>query len=263
MRKDSLDLLLCPRCVKGGLRVDATSVDIHFGPLSCRACGAVFAVVDGVADFIGPGREDGFRRLLETNLWTRQYEGTFRRALAPLLGAAGPDLDSEYLIYRSLLSARPLAPVLDLGCGPALFARRLVQEKAHGPTFGLDSSRAMLVEGSDQCREHGLAVDLVRSRFPPLPFRPGVLGGILHVGSLGLVADTRCLLPGDRPGVGSAGPLRGDGGHALEPNLRISPLPLGRPMSESLLRQVTEIAGLKGFERIQQDGSMTFKVERG
>jgi SAM-dependent methyltransferase len=263
MRKDSLDLLLCPRCVKGGLRVDATSVDIHFGPLSCRACGAVFAVVDGVADFIGPGREDGFRRLLETDLWTRQYEGTFRRALAPLLGAAGPDLDSEYLIYRSLLSARPLAPVLDLGCGPALFARRLVQEKAHGPTFGLDSSRAMLVEGSDQCREHGLAVDLVRSRFPPLPFRPGVLGGILHVGSLGLVADldaffreiARVLAPRARYVATVV--------TRWNPISRISPLPLGRPMSESLLRQVTEIAGLKGFERIQQDGSMTFKVERG
>jgi SAM-dependent methyltransferase/uncharacterized protein YbaR (Trm112 family) len=260
MRKDSLDLLLCPRCQKGGLRVEAPSVEIHFGPLTCRSCGATFAIIDGVADFIGSSPPRGLDRLLETDLVARQFEGHIRPLIAGRLGAPAPDVDSEYLLYRSLLAARPLAPLLDLNGGPALFARRLAAEKAHGPTFALDPYRAMLEEGAAQAREHRLDVDLIRARAPPLPFRAGVLGGVLHVGTLGQVPDldrhlaevARVLAPRARyvaTAVVSGRLLR-----------RLSPW--GRAFTERELRDRVAAAGLVRFERIQLENRMVFKVEK-
>lgn len=174
MRKDSLDLLLCPLCLKGGLRTESPASELHFGPLQCRACGATFAIIDGVADFMGAAVPRGVHRVLETDLFARQYESAVRPRLLGALGAPAPDADSEYLLYRSLLAARPLQPLLDLDCATALFARRLAAEKAHGPTFALDGHRALLEEAAAQTREHRLPVDLVRARVPPFPFRAGV-----------------------------------------------------------------------------------------
>jgi SAM-dependent methyltransferase len=263
MRKDSLDLLLCPLCLKGGLRVEGSAAELHFGPLTCRACGATFAIVDGVADFLlqaAPPRR--LQRLWESDLVSRYYEGVWRPLLARSLGAPAPDLDSEYLLYRSLLAARPLQPLLDLNSGPALFARRLAQEKAHGPTFALDPSRAMLEEGAAQAREHHLPIDLVRALVPPLPFRPGVLGGILHVNGLGQVPDldaffyevNRVLAP--RARYVATAVLSG----RLVPRL---PGPWGRSFTERERRDRTEAVGLKRFERIQIEGALVFKVEKG
>jgi len=260
MRKDSLDLLLCPRCQKGGLRVESPAVEIHFGPLTCRSCGATFAVVDGVADFIGNAPPKGLERLLETDLVARQFERGLRPRIAAQLGAPAPDVDSEYLLYRSLLAARPLQPILDVDAGPAVFSRRLAAEKAHGPTFALDRYRAMLEEAAAQSREHGLDVDLVRARVPPLPFRAGVLGGVLQVGTLGLVDDldrhfaeiARVLAPRARF-VATAVVSR-----RFLPRLS----PFGRSFTERELRHRLEAAGLTRFERIQHENRMVFKVEK-
>lgn len=260
MRKDSLDLLLCPLCQKGGLRAEAPAVEIHFGPLTCRSCGATFAIIDGVADFIGPSAVRGADRVFESDLFARQYERSIRPRLAPRLGAPAPDVDSEYLLYRSLLAARPLAPVLDLNAGPALFARKLAAEKAHGPTFALDPYRAMLEEGAAQAREHKLNVDLVRARVPPLPFRAGVIGGVLHVGSLGLIGDldrhfhevARVLAPRARYVATAVVATR------FLPRLHL----FGRSFTERELRDRAEAAGLVRFERIQLESRMVFKVEK-
>lgn len=259
MRKDSLDLLLCPLCQKGGLRAEAPAVEIHFGPLTCRSCGATFAIIDGVADFIGPTPTRGIGRLFESDLFARQYESV-RPRLAARFGAPAPDLDSEYLLYRSLLAARPLAPILDLNAGPALFARKLASEKAHGPTFALDPHRAMLEEGAAQAREHKLNVDLVRARVPPLPFRAGVLGGVLHVGSLGLIDDL------DRHFHELARVLASRARYVATAVVATRFLPkmhlFGRSFTERELRDRTEGAGLVRFERIQVESRMVFKVEK-
>jgi SAM-dependent methyltransferase/uncharacterized protein YbaR (Trm112 family) len=267
MRKDSLDLLMCPLCLKGGLRVEGPAQEIHFGPMHCRACGATFAVIDGVADFLLQAKPEGRQaRLRESSLMARYYESIWRPVLARGLGAVAPDLDSEYLLYRSLLSVRPLQPVLDLGSGPALFARRLATEKAHGPTFALEPSRAMLEEASAQAREHHLPIELVRALVPPLPFRPGVLGGVLHVGGLGLLPDldaffhevARVLAPRARYVATTPVGLR------LMPRLAgLAGLGKLRALTERELRDRTEAAGLKRFERIQIDDGMVFKVEKG
>src|ERR1700678_705840 len=102
MRKDSLDLLLCPLCQKGGLRVEGTAAELHFGPLTCRSCGATFAIVDGVADFLlGVAPQGRVAKLRESGLFSRYYESLWRPLVARQLGAPAPDLDSEYLLYKS------------------------------------------------------------------------------------------------------------------------------------------------------------------
>ena len=260
MRKDSLDLLLCPRCQKGGLRAESSAVEIHFGPLICRSCGATFAIIDGVADFLGNDAPRRLDRLIETDLVARQYERSIRPRIAARLGAPAPDIDSEYLLYRSLLAARPLAPVLDLNAGPAIFARRLAMEKAHGPTFALDRYRSMLEEGAVQIREHQQSVDLVRAQVPPLPFRTGVLGGILQVGSLGHAASL------DRHLFEVARVLARRARFVATVVVSTRFLPRlglwGRSYSERDLRDRAAEAGLVRFERLQLEGRMVFKVEK-
>jgi len=260
MRKDSLDLLLCPLCLTGGLRTDAVAAEIHFGPLTCRSCGATFAIIDGVADFVGSSPARGLDRLLETDLVARNFERGIRPRIAGRLGAPAPDLDSEYLLYRSLLAARPLQPVLDLSTGPAVFARRFAVEKAHGPTFALGAYRAMLEEGAAQVREHRLNVDLVRAHVPPLPFRAGVLGGILQVGALGRIGELdrhfaevgRVLAPRARYVATAVVASR------FLPRLHLG----GHAFTERELRDRAAAAGLWRFERIQLESRMVFKVEK-
>ena len=262
MRKDSLDLLLCPTCLKGGLRFEGGAAELHFGPLTCRACGATHAIVDGVADFmLGPSTARGLDRLRDTDLYARQYAAVIRPALLRSLGSVAPDIDSEYLLYRSLLSVRPLQPVLDLGSGPAMFARRLAVEKAHGPTFAMDPSRAMLDEASAQAREHHLPLDLIRGQATPLPFRPGVLGGVLHVGGLGRVKDLDLLFRELFRTLASRARYVAT---ALMPGRLLPriPGPWGRSFTEGELRDRAQAAGLVRFERIQLEGVMVFKVEK-
>lgn len=262
MRKDSLDLLMCALCLKGGLRVEGVGVEIHFGPLTCRSCGATFAVIDGVADFVGVGPTVGPDRLWESGLLARQYEAWIRPLLARSLGAPPGDVDAEYLLYRSLLAARPLAPLLDLASGPALFGRRLAQEKAHGPTFAMDGARALLEEAASHARENDLALDLVRARGPVLPFRPAVLGGILHVGGPGRMKDlprffsevARVLAP--RARYVATAVVSGK----WLPRMAFG---LGRVFTERELRDATEAAGLRRFERLLLEGALVFKVEKG
>jgi SAM-dependent methyltransferase/uncharacterized protein YbaR (Trm112 family) len=262
MRKDSLDLLLCPGCGKGGLRAETSIPELHFGPLTCRSCGATYAVVDGVADFlldVAPRTFVG--RLRENGVFARYYESAWRPRVAKQLGAPAPDVDSEYLLYKSLLAARPLQPLLDLDCGTGIFARRLAQERAHGPTFAMDPSRAMLEEGTAQAREHQLPIDFIRAQGPALPFRSNVLGGVLHGHGVSAVADlarflsevTRVLAPRARY-VATAVTAR-----RFQPAFRLSG---GQVHTERELRVAIAAAGLTRFERIQIDDTLVFKAEK-
>jgi len=106
-----------------------------------------------------------------------------------------------------------------------------------------------------------LPIDFVRSSGPALPFRSGVLGGILHAHALGRIADldqhfkevARVLAPRARYVATARTP------GTLLPTFRLVG---GRLVGERELRDRTSAAGLIRFERIQIDRTLVFKVEK-
>lgn len=263
MRRELLQLLRCPRCRHSGLRPEADTEVLLFGPLRCPACHASFPVAEGVVDLVvQPPAFRALQRGLEQRLVARSYERYVRPLLQRTLSGQRLDRDSEYLLYRSLLG-RPEAPVLDLGTGTGLFARRLAAEPDMPPVVGMDVSQAMLEEAMAQMREAGVRVDWVRAEAPYLPFLNGTLGAVLTTDALHFIEDVgrlllevaRVLRPGGRfvastyqpPGTASALLHRKAGLH---------------PRDEEALRAAVAAAGLVNFERVLLPPFILVKAEK-
>ncbi len=263
MQHALLQLLRCPRCRRGGLRPETDTAELLFGPLHCTECHASYPVAEGVADLVAePASSALAQRGMEQRLIARSYERYVRPALQRALSASPLDRDSEYLLYRSLLGS-PEAPVLDLGTGTGLFARRLAREPGLPPVVGMDVSKAMLEESVAQAHENGVRVNLLRAEAPYLPFQDGSLGGVLLAHSLHFIADlsrlllevARVLRPGGRfvastwlpPGRASAFVQRRAGLH---------------PREEEELRDALSAVGLVGFARLRLPPLLVVKAEK-
>ncbi|QRK04809.1 class I SAM-dependent methyltransferase [Archangium violaceum] len=263
MRRAILQQLRCPRCRRGGLMPEHDTDVLAFGPLHCPECHASFPVTEGVADLVQESASTHLaQRGMEQRLIARSYERYVRPALQRALAAPPLDRDSEYLLYRSLLG-NPEAPILDLGTGTGLFARRLAREPELPPVVGLDVSRAMLEESVAQAREAGVRVDFLRAEAPYLPFRDGSLGAVLLAHSLHFIADIgrlllevgRVLRPGGRfvastwlpPGRATAFVQRQAGLH---------------PREEEELRDALSAVGLVGFARLRLPPLLVVKAEK-
>ncbi len=220
-------------------------------------------MTEGVADLVlEPASSALAQRGMEQRLIARSYERYVRPALQRALAAPPLDRDSEYLLYRSLLG-HPQAPVLDLGTGTGLFARRLAREPDLPPVVGLDVSQAMLEESVAQAREAGVRVDFIRAEAPYLPFLDGSLGAVLLAHSLHFIADIgrlllevgRVLRPGGRfvastwmpPGRTTAFVQRRAGLH---------------PREEEELRDALSAVGLVGFARLRLPPLLVVKAEK-
>ncbi len=263
MRRATLDILRCPRCENGQLVPEdaISSPRLIFGPVRCGTCGARFPVGEGMIDLVGDRvRPQGLQGALETPWVARSYERYVRPSLELFLSRGQFDRDSEYLIYRSLLG-KPTGPLVDLGCGTGLFARRLMRD-LEAQVVGVDVSQAMLEEAIAQAREAAVAIDFVRAEVPSLPFQSGSVAAILQVGSVHFIRDLRSLLSEIARVLTPGG--RYVASHTLVPPL-LGPFHAAagvHPRSERLLRDATEAAGLVRFERVKVAQVVMFKVER-
>ncbi|NTX13265.1 methyltransferase domain-containing protein [Myxococcus sp. CA051A] len=264
MRHALVQLLRCPRCRRGALRPEAPTPVLMFGPLRCPECRASYPVAEGVADLVlEHGSAGGLQRGLESRWVARSYERHVRPALQRALLRQPLDTDSEYLLYRSLLGT-PDGPVLDLGCGTGLVARRLAREPAFPLVAGQDLSPAMLEEGVAQAREAGATVDFLRAQAPALPFLDGTLGAVLMADSLHYLEDlgrlmlevARVLRPGGR-WVASTYAPPGSASGFLHRRVGL------HPRAEATLRAATSAAGLVRFERVALPPLLVLKAEKG
>lgn len=263
MRRQSLDLLRCPRCHAGSLVPDAPTPDraLAFGPARCIGCGSLFPVHDGLVDLLGEAKRTGVLQHAMEQPWVaRAWERAVRPAIDLLLTRGKLDHESEYTVLKNLLDSAP-GPLLDLGCGAGLILRRLARDFRDVTLIGMDVSRPMLEEAMAQVREHAEAADFVRAQAPELPFTDASLGAIVAVGFLHFVEELD--------------PLLSEVARVLKPRGRFvattyeagftQKLHQGAglyPRSETQLRDAAARAGLVAFERVRVSPFLLWKAER-
>lgn len=264
MRRVTINSLRCPRCRRGPLLPESDTAELIFGPIRCPECQATYPVAEGVPDLVVErARPSHFaQKSMESPLIARAYERYLRPSVQWSISRRQFDRDSEFLIYRAMLG-NPEGPVLDLGSGTGLFARRLARDP-HFPTLiGMDVSRAMIEEGVAQTREAGVMVDFIRAEAPYLPFLDQTLGAVLQTGSLHFVEDAARLFI-------EVGRVLRPGGHYLASTY----LPPGmagaflhkqlglHPRGEDELRSGIAAAGLVNFERLVMPPFILVRAEK-
>ena len=264
MRKQTLDLLRCPRCSAGSLVPDApvSGRAMAFGPARCVGCGALFPVHDGLIDLVGDRRPaSALQQAMESPMLARSWERYLRPAVDTVLTRGRLDHDSEYTVLRNLVGVPPGA-LVDLGCGAGLVLRRLSRDLPQVQVIGVDLSRPMLEEAQAQVREHGESADFVRADAQSIPFNDASLGAVVAVGFIHFMGDldgllrevARTLKPGGRFVATTY-----EAGAILERVHRAAGL---FPRSEAALRQAAQAAGLVKFERVKVPPFLLWKAER-
>lgn len=268
MRRSTLALLRCPRCLAGPLVAPGDRPAVEFGPIRCQACESVFPLSDGILDLAAQGSIAGeptpAQRIMGNRAVARVYDHGVRSAFIRVLARARLDFDSEQLLVRALLDPPKDAPIVDLSCGTCAHARRLALDPSCGPVIGVDLSLAMLDEAVHHLREQNAAVDLLRAEAERLPMLDGTIGAVLNVGAFHLYRDPRAVL-GEvarvlRPGghFVCATVTGEDAGaiHGLEERLGL------HRHSEETLRSLCHAAGLERFERVRLPPIVVFRAIR-
>lgn len=264
MRRETLELLRCPKCRAGSVvpEAEVAGASMAFGPTRCLSCGSRFPVHDGLIDFVGDREKlKPLQQAMELPWVARSWERYVRPAVDTVLTHGRLDHESEYTVLRNLIGAPP-GPIVDLGCGAGLVLRRLSRDFPGVPVIGVDMSRPMLEEAMAQVRENAEAADFVRAQVPGMPFNDASLGAVVAVGFIHFVEalDTllqevaRTLAPGGRFAATTY-----EAGKMLEPMHRGAGL---FPRTEKVLEASAARAGLIGFERVKVSPFLLWKVER-
>lgn len=196
MRLSLLPLLRCPACRRGRLIPESDDGRrVQFGPLTCELCERGHPVTEGVVD-LGPDAlqttSNPARRAFETLAVARSWDRWLRPALLAASGGRRLSRSTEAGLVRGLLGD-PRGPILDLGCGTGALLRALAERTELPPLIGLDVSRRMLDEALSLSREAGVPLTLIRAEAPELPFREGVMGGVVQSGSLSAMPQPEAL----------------------------------------------------------------------
>jgi SAM-dependent methyltransferase len=186
--------------------VELPPVDVE---VFCGGCGRVYAMVDGVLDLSGrrAGRPTLAQASLEWAPLARVYEGRLWRRSAALGALLGLPFAREYRLVAEAAEIEPGAHVLDLACGPGLYARGIARDLSAKTVVGVDRSLPMLRHAAAQAVREGLEnVAFVRADAMNLPFVDGRYDAVLCCGALPLFPDplrvlreiARALKPGGR-----------------------------------------------------------------
>ena len=226
--------MCCPAC-RGELRAQPESEHPPEADLGavCTTCQLEYPVLWGVVDFlpIDDVERSRAQQAMEAPSIVSIYEGSLwrRSPLTALLMQIS--LDEEMALVERIASPGPTARVLDLACGPGLYARRFAAGHPEREIVGLDLSWPMLRAATRKAAEAKLEnVRFVHGNALALPFRDASLEVANCCGALHLFPDIpralrelgRVIRPKGRfsmavslRGSGALGRLRGTLGEAV------------------------------------------------
>jgi ubiquinone/menaquinone biosynthesis C-methylase UbiE len=123
------------------------------------------------------------------------YETRFWR-LSPVIAAlAQISFEQEYQLIKTAANLENASKVLDLACGPGLYARRLARDLGAGLVFGLDVSLPMLRRASELTQIESLKnLILIHANALELPFEADEFDVINCGGALHLFPDPQHVL---------------------------------------------------------------------
>jgi len=199
MYDELLPSLRCPTCASvldlRDRRCDAGD-EIISGALHC-ACGAVYPIREGIADFLGPPRPLTIAQLtneLPATAWT--YERLWRPFALTLLSGESFPYQRELTLVTGWVDAARGGLVIDVACSNGLYARALARAMRPftGHVVGIDHALPMLREARQRARAAGVRVSYLRASAQALPFASSAAQGVTIGGSLNEIGDLPACL---------------------------------------------------------------------
>lgn len=201
-------------------------------------------------------------------VFARVYERWWRPTFVRVAGGSGrPSFDEEYQWVLQRFSGARGGAVLDLSCGPGLFARRMAESGSFARVYALDPSEAML----HQCVEggaHGAGARLLRADASYLPLADGALSGV-HAGA------ALHLWPNPGEGISEVARVLRPGGAFVASTFVRAPsrraqlaanafqlASRAQVFEESALRNMCEAVGLEGFDAIRRGAFILFSATK-
>jgi len=250
---------VCPKC-KSALRSTEKA-------LQCSECNRTYPLVGDIPDFISESSSASIdpsdRGIRFFNILAPIYESwLWQTFFLALNGGAGKTSLQSIAGFMAETLRDVTGNVLDVACGPATYARRMVSPDRN--IYGIDFSMGMLRQGKNHITRDGVSgVHLARTRVEELPFENAIFDGAICGGSLHLFPDTMLALreiartlkagaplavttvvAGNSPGARS---MKRHGGHAFE-------------LSE--LQQYLSETRFEGFTSKQDGTFITFSTRK-
>lgn len=264
MRRSTLEVLRCPKCLAGSLVPEevVTEPALIFGPVRCLGCGNRYPVNDGLIDFglTANAKTSPLQQALELPWVARSWDRYLRPAFDTLLSRRVVDRESEYQAMRAMLG-RISGSLVDLGCGSGAFLRRLAGEAHHARLVGVDMSSSMLEEAMALARENAVGADFVRAQVPGLPFLDHSLSAIVATGVVHYLEEIDSLLQEVRRTLKPQGRLIAS---TYQAPLNVAPIRTGIGLfsrSVASLEDAVKRAGLIRFERVKAGPFWVWKCE--
>lgn len=133
--------------------------------------------------------------LMEWSPLVRVYESRFWRRSLLFAALLGISFEREYSLIAAAANLQGDELLLDLGCGPGIYARPFARRLPRGHVIGLDLSAPMLRYASRRAREDGLTnFQLLRGDAMELPFRSEAFQAVNCCGALHLFPDAGHVL---------------------------------------------------------------------
>jgi SAM-dependent methyltransferase len=146
--------------------------------------------------------------LMEWPPLVRVYESRFWRRGPVFAAFSGISFEREYSLVAAAANLQGDELLLDLGCGPGIYARRFARRLPRGHVTGLDLSAPMLRYASKRAHQEGLTnLQLLRGDAMELPFRSEAFQVVNCCGALHLFPDPGHVLREIHRVLGAGGAL--------------------------------------------------------
>lgn len=198
--------IVCPVCKTGELDVLPVNSEIH-----CTGCGASFPVLNMLIDLLPESSQPPMAAPMEWGWMVRLYETRWWRT-GPLNSVSfGLSFDKEFETIVHAMDLEGDEVILDLACGPGMYARPLSRTLNRGVVVGLDLSLPMLHYTNMKAQAEGIEnLLLIHGSAKDLPFPDNQFDVVNCCGALHLFPELstvkgicRVLKPGGRFTVGT------------------------------------------------------------
>ncbi len=191
--------VVCPHCRQGELTLEST--DVH-----CTQCGTQFPVRGRLLDLLPETSQVPMAAPMEWGWMAQLYETRWWRSGPLNTLFLGISFQKEYETIVKAMNLTGNETLLDLACGPGMYARPLARKLVGGMVVGLDLSIPMLNYTNYKVQTEGiLNLLLIHGSATDLPFADNQFDVVNCCGALHLFSDLstvkgicRVLKPGGR-----------------------------------------------------------------